>query len=233
MTDAEVKSQDSHFQALWIRDFTSSPTRPLIIMGSANGYLQDQSRLEPGQYIGLTSFLTYPYSRGRIHITSHDDVISGYAFDSGFLNHEFDLKALVWAYKRQREIARRLPYCTGEVTLNHPKFDESSEAKLNDERYSAPTLYDIVYTKDDDAVLEYWVRQNVSTTWHSLGTCSMKPLKDGGVVDSALNVYGTRGLKVADLSIVPRNVGANTNNTALAVGEKAALIIANELQLQM
>jgi hypothetical protein len=40
-----------------------------------------------------------------------------------------------------------------------------------------------------------------------------------------LNVYGTRRLKVADLSMVPENVGANTNNTALAIGEKAAIII--------
>jgi len=32
-----------------------------------------------------------------------------------------------------------------------------------------------------------------------------------------------------DLSIAPDNVGANTYNTAIAVGEKAALIIAEDL----
>lgn len=32
-----------------------------------------------------------------------------------------------------------------------------------------------------------------------------------------------------DLSIMPENVGANTNNTALLVGEKAADIIAADL----
>ena len=35
----------------------------------------------------------------------------------------------------------------------------------------------------------------------------------------------------ADLSIVPENVGANTNNTALMIGEKAADIIIRELGL--
>ncbi|TVY41978.1 Alcohol oxidase, partial [Lachnellula cervina] len=55
----------------------------------------------------------------------------------------------------------------------------------------------------------------------------------GGVVDRDLNVYGTAGLKVADLSMVPENVGANTNNTALAVGEKAAMIIAGELGVEV
>ncbi len=50
-----------------------------------------------------------------------------------------------------------------------------------------------------------------------------------GVVDATLSVYGVRGLKVADLSIAPRNVAANTNNTAMAVGEKAADIFIKEL----
>jgi alcohol oxidase len=31
-----------------------------------------------------------------------------------------------------------------------------------------------------------------------------------GVVDERLNVYGVKGLKVADLSICPDNVGCNT-----------------------
>jgi len=35
----------------------------------------------------------------------------------------------------------------------------------------------------------------------------MKPEADQGVVDARLNVYGVTNLKVADLSIVPKNVG--------------------------
>lgn len=38
---------------------------------------------------------------------------------------------------------------------------------------------------------------------------------------------------MTDLSIIPENVGANTNNTALIVGEKAADIIAKELGLDI
>ena len=57
----------------------------------------------------------------------------------------------------------------------------------------------------------------------------MKPRERGGVVDSRLNVFGVRRLKVADLSIGPSNVGANTYSTALVIGEKAAVLIAEEL----
>jgi alcohol oxidase len=60
----------------------------------------------------------------------------------------------------------------------------------------------------------------------------MKPRQRGGVVDPHLNVYGVRGLKVADLSVGPSNVGSNTYSTALVIGEKAAVIIAEELGIK-
>lgn len=79
----------------------------------------------------------------------------------------------------------------------------------------------------------------------------MKPREEGGVVDPRLNVYGMQNLKVAgrnhrkrtlhirfnflwnlDVSIAPANVGANTYNTAIAIGEKAALIIAEDLGIK-
>jgi len=60
-------------------------------------------------------------------------------------------------------------------------------------------------------------------------------LRDRGsvdVVDSRLNVYGIKGLKVADLSICPTNVAANTYSTALVIWAKAAVIIAEELGIK-
>jgi alcohol oxidase len=37
-----------------------------------------------------------------------------------------------------------------------------------------------------------------------------------GVLDERLNVHGVKGLKVADLSICPDNVGCNTFSVSLA-----------------
>jgi len=60
----------------------------------------------------------------------------------------------------------------------------------------------------------------------------MKAREQGGVVDERLNVYGVQNLKIAECSISPDNVGANTYNTALAIGEKAAVIIAEDLGIK-
>ena len=51
------------------------------------------------------------------------------------------------------------------------------------------------------------------------------------IVDADLNVYGISGLKIADLSVPPQHVAANTYNAALLVGEKAADIFVGELGL--
>jgi alcohol oxidase len=198
-----------------------------------NAFLADPSLVEPGQYITMGTYTAYPYSRGSIHITDKEDPINGYDFDTGFLSHESDLKKQLWGYKMSREIARRLPYCKGELELGHPKFKEGSKATLFDGTQTNRDLKDIEYSAEDDAVIEDWIRGNLNTTWHSLGTCAMRKKENGGVVDKDLNVYGTQGLKVADLSMVPENVGANTNNTALVVGEKAAIIIGRELGIEV
>ena len=126
----------------------------------------------------------------------------------------------------------------GEVTAGHPAFAASSKAAVLEEA-DGPTVTgaesgpapSIEYGPEDDAVLEQWLRENLNTTWHSLGTCKMAPREDLGVVDASLGVHGIAGLKIADLSIAPENVGANTNNTALMIGEKAADIFIRELGL--
>jgi choline dehydrogenase-like flavoprotein len=132
-----------------------------------------------------------------------------------------------------REIARRLPYYNGELELGHPKFPLGSKAALSTDNLSIGEVKNIEYSKEDDEAIEDWIRGNLNTAWHSLGTCAMRAREKGGVVDKDLNVFKTVALKVADPSIVPENVGANTNNTALVVGEKAAVIIGNELGIKV
>jgi alcohol oxidase len=241
MMDAEVRRLGPEFKKDWEQDFAPYPSKPVMLFCVVNTFLADQSLVEPGQYFTAAVYTAYPYSRGSIHITSADNIMDGYVFDAGFLKHPSDVKKQIWAYKASREVMRRLPYYKGELELGHPKFAPGSKATLVDfSKNEAPfhlgddhKLQNIEYSQEDDDAIEAWIRGNLNTTWHSVGTCAMKPKAVGGVVDADLNVYGTAGLKVADLSILPENVGANTNNTALVVGEKAAVIIGKELGLEV
>ncbi|PGH14030.1 hypothetical protein AJ79_03299 [Helicocarpus griseus UAMH5409] len=90
------------------------------------------------------------------------------------------------------------------------------------------------YSKEDIAHIEKWVQRHVETTWHCLGTCSIGPREGNsvvkhGVLDERLNVHGVKGLKVSDLSVCPDNVGCNTFSTALLIGEKCAVLTAEDL----
>lgn len=76
---------------------------------------------------------------------------------------------------------------------------------------------------DDDALRDY-LRRGTGQYYHPVGTCRMGS-DDAAVVDDQLRVHGLEGLRVADASIMPAIVSANTNPTALVIGEKAADLI--------
>ncbi|KAJ6571078.1 hypothetical protein B0H19DRAFT_1255079 [Mycena capillaripes] len=74
----------------------------------------------------------------------------------------------------------------------------------------------IEYPPTDDEVIDAYHRARAVVEWHSLrllGTYAMKPRDQMGVVDPQLNFYGVKIPKIADFSIAPLNVGANTYNS--------------------
>lgn len=157
-------------------------------------------------------------------------------FKTGYLSDldDFDLKAQVWAYKKQRRIARGMRFFGGELPGQYPTFPEGSKASSVPEEKARGNDHakDIKYGPEDDAAIEKFLRTRIGTTWHPLGTCKMAPTEQMGVVDENLSVHGVKGLKVADLSIAPKNVAGNTMSTALMIGEKAADIFIRELALR-
>ena len=216
MTTTEAENLGPEFRELWDRDFEPIPERPVMLMGLISSFLGDHKALpgandeEPLQYATMGTYTAYPYSRGSIHITSKD-VATPADFDTGFLSHPADLKKQLWAYKKQRELYRRTNAYRGELELGHPKFAKGSKAALLDgpvvkggfkDVDARKELPDIEYNKEDDEAIEDWIRENLNTTWHSMGTCKMAPKDEGGVVDRYLNVYGVKGLKLAGKSCV-------------------------------
>lgn len=77
----------------------------------------------------------------------------------------------------------------------------------------------------DEQILSFLTGFTFSSIGHNSGTAMMAPRKLGGVVDAELRVYGIKGLRVVDASIMPIIPGAHTCATVYAVAEKAADII--------
>ena len=74
----------------------------------------------------------------------------------------------------------------------------------------------------DDA-LDDWMRRTVFNTTHASGTCKMGPASDPmSVVDQHLSIHGLENIKVADASVMPNVIRANTNCTTIMIGERCA-----------
>ncbi|KAF8655059.1 hypothetical protein AX16_003260 [Volvariella volvacea WC 439] len=233
-SEEDLKELGPEFQARWKKFFENKPDKPVIWVGTVSAYLGDPTIAPARKYYSVGYYTQYPVSLGSVHITSADDANALHDFNPGFLSDPADLATLKWGYKKSRELARRLGVYRGEFLPGNPKFPQGSNALCSDQAPGpvSVTAADIKYTAEDDKAIEEYNRNYVQTAWHSLGTCAMKSRESGGVVDSKLNVYGVKGLKVADISIAPQNVAANTYSTALVIGEKAATIIAAELGLE-
>ncbi|KXN86051.1 Alcohol oxidase [Leucoagaricus sp. SymC.cos] len=232
-TAEDLKSIGPSFTARWNSYFANAPDKPIMLMASIAGNIGTTPNIPPRKFYNTPIYTAYPEAAGYSHITSGINPYAILDYDPQYFHHESDIQILVWGYKQSRELARRMSMYRGEFVEHHPKFPEGSEAiaKLT----NGPVPVDaprISYTEADNKAIEEYVKQYLSTTWHSCGTCAMKPRIQGGVVDERLNVYGAENLKVADLSITPGNVSANTYNTVIAIGEKAAVLIAQDLGIK-
>jgi choline oxidase len=78
-----------------------------------------------------------------------------------------------------------------------------------------------------DAELSDYVRSTSNTGYHPVGTCRMGAPGDAqAVVDPSLRVRGVQGLRVADASIFPTQIGVNPVVTVMMIGERVAELIA-------
>ena len=82
-------------------------------------------------------------------------------------------------------------------------------------------------TLGNDDKLDAWIRQTLGSSRHVSGTCRIGPDGDAmAVTDQQCRVRGVEGLWVADSSIMPQVTRANTNATAIMIGERVASWVA-------
>jgi choline dehydrogenase len=78
---------------------------------------------------------------------------------------------------------------------------------------------------------EEWLtfaRQNGQTIYHPIGTCRMGTDAQS-VVDPRLKLHGAQGLRVVDASVFPAMVSGNTQAAVMAVAERAADLILQDI----
>jgi choline dehydrogenase len=148
----------------------------------------------------LAVSLMTPDSRGRVRLRSSDPAAAP-SIDLSLLTAAGDVERLVAGLRLARVI--------GEAHA----LDDWRKA----ERAPGPAV-------TDDTGLADYVRHSATSYFHAAGTCRMGE-DNGAVVDSLLRVRGVTGLRVADASVMPTVVSANTNATVLAVAERAADLI--------
>lgn len=197
-SEDEVKGLGEELEQLWVNDYKERETRPLMFLSSVAAFVGNHADIPAGQHFSLGPTTPYPYSRGSIHITDNN-VFSVPRFSSGFFEHPADVQKHIWGYKKQREIARRMAHYKGPLEIGHPTFAPDSMASfeaVDEATKKAGYPQPIEYSEQDDKAIETFIRKNVGTAWHSMGTCAMKPRDNDGVVDKYLNVYGVSQLKL-------------------------------------
>ena len=151
-------------------------------------------------YIGMSASLQLALGQGELTLQSADPRVQPF-LDYNYYREEEDLR-------RMREAIR-----LGVRMAAHSA-------------YSGITLERVTPTDEelnDDAALNAWLRRNSGTSHHISGTCKMGPDTDPlAVVDQRLRVKGVENLRVADASIMPDCIRANTNATTIMIGERCA-----------
>ena len=174
-------------------------------MAAAASY--DGSKSYPGHGYQAHLDLMRPTSRGRVRLASGDPSRPP-SIVFNYLQTESDRREVIDGLRLTREILAQKalePYGDGEIS---PGAD----------------------VRSDEEVLA-WARATGETEYHPTSTCTMGT-GDDAVVDGALKVHALEGLRVADASIMPKVVTANTNAATIMIGEKAAGIIAGKTPLE-
>lgn len=135
---------------------------------------------EPGKcYTSLSCSLMHPLSRGSVHIASADPLFPP-KIDPNYLSNEADLDLLVGVVESALKLYTTRPLANHVTSIRLPPEEAVAGGREG---------------------LKTYVRNNCRPIYHPVGTASMLPRDDGGVVDASLKVYGMSNLRVVSSTV--------------------------------
>ncbi|XP_060806681.1 glucose dehydrogenase [FAD, quinone]-like [Amyelois transitella] len=153
--------------------------------------------------------LLLPQSRGRIMLRDKNPYKKPIIYANYFSDGGHDQKVILKGIRKA-------------IELSKTKAFQKYNSRLHD--IPLPNCARHRFNSDD-----YWycaMRTITNTIYHHCCTNKMGPRDDPeAVVDPRLRVYGVRGLRVVDASIMPHVPAAHTNAPTMMVAEKAADMI--------
>ena len=171
-----------------------------MMLTTTSAYNPLTNEIFPEGIVRISCILELPDSPGHLRLASADPKVQP-AFDYRYFQSSKDIR-------RMREAIR-----LGVKLINSGAYKDIVDKRIN------PTDDDLA---TDDA-LDFWIRRNSSSAHHVSGTCKMGPDSDPmAVVDQHCRVKGMNRLWIADSSVMPRVPRANTNATAIMIGERVA-----------
>ncbi|CAF3584287.1 unnamed protein product [Rotaria sp. Silwood1] len=156
------------------------------------------------------AFLCGQQARGTVRL-SFKDPTSKPIIDHAYLDNDLDVAVLAEGCRLCHEIIMKGRGTKDIIVGAWPKI--------------VPHPNDMIGWKEH-------VRAFASTCFHPGGTCKMAPDNDPmGVVDSRLRVRNVKGLRVADVSILPILNNGHPQIFAYAIGEKVASMILQDVDV--
>ena len=179
--------------------------RPTIQLYCAPIVYQDRdvAKAKPTWGVTLTSCLLRPKARGTVRLRSADPAAQPLV-NCNFFGDPEDLRLTLASMRYARKILAAEPF----------------RNKIKEEILPGADV-------DDMVGLTRFAQETVKTNYHPSGSLKMGRDDDPmAVVDARLRVRGVENLRVIDCSIMPAIPSANTNAIAMAIGSKAASLIA-------
>ena len=181
----------------------SAPGLQVTLRYTASGSdLVNDILVHPASYPGvrMIACLNLAIGTGELRLRDADSRIQPW-LDYNFLQELFDRERLRESIRLSVELAEDAEY----RGIIHKRVDPGDGDLRSDES------------------LDEWMMRRVTTSHHISGTCKMGMASDPlAVVDQLGAVHGLEGLRVADASIMPDCIRANTNATSMVIGERVA-----------